>query len=318
MDFGLGLPQGAHNDLQRDVIMVAKDAEEAGFDSLWAYERLLFPLTPSHGLYGIDGLPSLPYYRYCADPLTVLTLAGAATETIRLGTSVLVAPLLNKLLLARTLATLDQATGGRLTVGLGGGWSTDEYAAAGADFASRGQAFDEVIDALRALLGPDPVSYRDSRIVVDNALVSPKPAAELPILIGGGLSKRALRRIAEKGDGWMPVNMPGRAIADTWKQLLDHAASAGRDPGAMRLVPVAPYTVVTDKPAGPDRELFQGTPEQLAEDFAAVAEAGAHELIIGLDSDAASAAELLDKAMSLLYAAAAAGLRQRLPAAVRR
>lgn len=318
MDFGLGLPQGAHNDLRRDVVMIAKEAEEAGFDSLWAYERLLFPLTPSHGLYGIDGLPWLEYYRYCADPLTVLTLAGAATETIRLGTSVLIAPLHNKLHLARTLATLDQATGGRVTVGLGGGWSTDEYAAAGADFATRGQTFDEVIDALRALLGPDPVTYRDSGIVVDNALVSPKPVTDLPILIGGGLSKRALRRIAEKGDGWMPVNMSGRAIAGTWKQLLDHAASVGRDPGAMRLVPVAPYTVVTDKPAGPDRELFQGTPEQLVEDFAAIAEAGAHELIIGLDSDSASAAEMLDKAMRVLYAAAGAGLTSRVPAAPRR
>jgi probable F420-dependent oxidoreductase len=309
MDFGLGLPQGAHNNLQRDVIMVATQAEEAGFDSLWAYERVLFPVNPAHGMYGIDGLPWLPYYQYCADPLTVLTLAGAVTETIRLGTSVLIAPLHNKLQLARTLATLDQATGGRVTVGLGGGWSTDEYAAAGADFAGRGKAFDEVIDGLRALLGPNPVTYRDSQIVVDNALVNPKPVADLPILIGGGLSKRAFRRIAEKGDGWMPANMPGKAIADTWKQLLDHAERAGRDPGAMRLVPVAPYTVVTDKPVGPDRELFQGTPEQIMEDFAAIAEAGAHELIIGLDSASADAGELLETAVRLLDAAEVAGLR---------
>lgn len=313
MEFGLALPQGAHNDLQRDVVEVARKAEEAGFDSLWAYERVLFPLNPADGMYGVDGLPWLSYYEYCADPLTLLTLAGAVTETIRLGTSVLIAPLHNKLHLARTLATLDQATGGRVTVGLGGGWSTDEYAAAGADFARRGQAFDEVIDALRALLGPNPVTYRDSSVVVDNALVSPKPAAELPILIGGGLTKRALRRIAEKGDGWMPVNTPGMAIAGTWKQILDHAESAGRDPSAMRLVPVAPYTVVTGKPVGPDRELFQGTPEQLVEDFAALADAGAHELVIGLDSASTSASELLGNAARLLDAVTAAGLRRKLP-----
>ena len=316
MEFGLALPQGAHNDLQHDVIKVARQAENAGFNSLWAYERVLFPVHPASGMYGIDGLPWLPYYRYCADPLTVLTLAGAVTETVRLGTSVLIAPLHNKLHLARTLATLDQATGGRVTVGLGGGWSVDEYAAAGVDFASRGQAFDEVIDGLRALLGPNPVTYRDSQIVVDHALVSPKPVARVPILLGGGLSKRAFRRIAEKGDGWMPVNTPGKVVADTWKQLLDHSQGVGRDPAAMRLVPVAPYTVVTDKPAGQDRELFQGTPEQLVEDFAALAEAGAHEVVIGLDASAAGADDLLDKATRLLDAVMAAGLLGTVPAGV--
>jgi probable F420-dependent oxidoreductase len=308
MDFGLTLPQGAHNNLQTDVIKVARQAEEAGFSSLWAFERVLFPLSPADGMYGIDGLPWLPYYQYSADPLTLLTLAGAVTQTVRLGTCVLIAPLHDKLHLARTLATMDQATGGRVTVGLGGGWSTDEYAASGVDFASRGRAFDEAIDGLRALLGPNPVTYRDSRIVVDNALISPKPVAELPILIGGGLSRRALRRIAEKGDGWMPVNTPANVIAETWKQILDQAENAGRDPAAMRLVPLAPFTVVTDKPAGPDREPFQGTPEQVVEDFAEIAEVGAHELIISLDGSTASADDLLAAATRLLDAAATAGL----------
>lgn len=309
MDFGLALPQGAHNDIRRDVITVAAAAEEAGFDSLWAYERVLFPVSPANGMYGIPGLPWITYYQYCADPLTVLTLAGAVTETIRLGTSVLIAPLHNRLHLARTLATLDQATGGRVTVGLGGGWSADEYAAAGADFARRGQAFDEAIDALRALLGPNPVTYQDSEIIVNNALVSPKPTGDLPILLGGGLSQRALRRIAEKGDGWMPAAMPGSVIAGRWKRLLEHAESVGRDPRALRLVPVAPYTVVTDKPLGADRQLFQGTPAQLMEDFAEIAAAGAHELVVGLDDGVADADELLDTGIRLLDAAAAAGLR---------
>ena len=71
------------------MIKVAIQAEQAGFNSLWAYERVLFPVNPAQGMYGIDGLPWNPYYEYCADPLTVLTLAGAVTKTIRQGTSVL-------------------------------------------------------------------------------------------------------------------------------------------------------------------------------------------------------------------------------------
>ena len=309
MEFGLALPQGAHRDLRRDVIKVATQAEKAGYAGLWAYERVLFPLDPADGMYGIDGLPWLDYYQHCADPLTVLTLAGAVTQRVRLGTSVLIAPLHGKLHLARALATLDQATDGRVTAGLGSGWSTDEYAASGADFARRGQVLDEMVDALHALTGPDPVTYRDSEIVVQNALVSPKPVTRIPVLLGGGSSPRVIRRIAEKGDGWMPAAMPGPAIAETWKQILDLAAASGRDPLALRLVPLEPLIRVTDKPLGAERQPFNGSPEELVEDFAAMAETGAHELIIGLDVTSASADELIDKALVLLDLATQAGLR---------
>lgn len=291
------------------MIRVAVAAEEAGFAGLWAYERRLYPLRPADGCYGIGGLAWPEYYRSCADPLTVLTLAAAVTRRIRLGTSVLVAPLHGKLHLARALATLDQAAGGRVTAGLGSGWSSDEYAASGADFARRGRALDEMIDALRALGGPDPVTYRDSEIVLSEALVSPKPASRIPILLGGGTSPRAIRRIAGKGDGWLPASMPGPAMAETWKRIRCQAEAAGRDPGALRMVACEPFVVVTGQPAGAGREPFRGSPGELAEDFAAIAAAGADELIIGMDSGVASAGELIDKALSLMDAAARAGLR---------
>jgi probable F420-dependent oxidoreductase len=311
MEFGLALPQGAHRDLRRDVADVATAAEQAGYAGLWAYERVLFPLHPANGLYGIDGLPWPDYYRHCADPLTVLTLAGAVTGRIRLGTSVLVAPLHGKLQLARALATLDQATGGgRVAVGLGSGWSPDEYEASGSDFAQRGQTLDEVIDALRALAAPDLVTYLDSQITIREAIVSPKPVTRIPVLLGGGFTKRAIRRIAEKADGWLPSSLPGPVMAGTWKQILGLAEDAGRDPAALRLVPLAPFVSVTAKPLGTGRQQFQGSPRELAEDFADMAEAGAHELIIGLDADSASASELIDKALTLIDAATAAGLRE--------
>ena len=308
MEFGLVLPQGSHTDLQRDITSVASRAEQAGFDSLWAYERVLFPLAPSAGMYGIDGLPLDEYYRSCADPLTVLALAGAVTERVRLGTSVLIAPLHRPLPLARALATLDNATGGRVVAGLGMGWSVDEYRAVNADFADRGRLLEETIDGLRAMFGPDPVTHRDSRISIDSSLVSPKPASEIPILLGGGATERAFRRIALKSDGWIPVEMPGELIADEWKRLLEIAESAGRDTRKMRLVPMAQFTL-TDRPAGPDRQVFQGDVDQIVGDVAAVAEAGAHELICSLDANVSSVNELLDKALALLEGVTAAKLR---------
>jgi probable F420-dependent oxidoreductase len=310
MDFGLTLPQGAQRDLQHDVIKVAAEAEQAGFAGLWAYERRLFPLHPADGAYGIEGLAWDEYYSYCADPLTVLALAGAATRRVRLGTSVLIAPLHDRLHLSRALTTLDQATGGRVTAGLGAGWSTDEFAASGRDFGHRGRALDETIDALRALTGPNPVTYRDSQIVVEQALVTPKPVAKIPILLGCGGSPRAIRRVAEKSDGWLPVNTPGPVIAETWKQILDRAAAAGRDPDALRLVALAPFVALTEKPLGAERQLFCGSRQEVIEDFAAVAEAGADELIVGLDATSADTSELLAKAQILLGEATQAGLFQ--------
>lgn len=308
MKFGLSLPQGAHNDLRRDVAEVARAAEQAGFASLWAYERVLFPVNPVHGMYGIPGLPWLKYYEYCADPLTVLTLAGAATENVRLGTSILIAPLHQTLSLARTLATLDQATGGRVIAGLGSGWAIDEYQAMGVDFARRGQILDETVDGLRALLGPNPVAYRDSRIAIEEAMVNPKPVSRIPIILGGGSSDKAFRRIAKKADGWLPVGLTGSVLADGWKRLLGLVEMEGRDPQTMELIPIA-HVAIADKPAGPDRQPFEGNLAQVVNDMAETAEAGADELIVDLDASVANSTELIDKALAVLQAVTAAGLR---------
>ncbi|EWM10521.1 TIGR03619 family F420-dependent LLM class oxidoreductase [Kutzneria sp. 744] len=190
MRFGLYLPQGELADARQGVMTVAREAERIGYDSLWAFERTLFPLEPADGMGGVPGLPWADFYRHNMDPLTLLTLAAAVTEKVRLGTGVLVAGLHPAHALARTMATLDQVSGGRAVLGLGGGWSSDEFRAAGADVRRRGRSLEETVDACRALWGPNPVSYRDSRMVVDNALVTPKPLGRLPILLGGGKTER--------------------------------------------------------------------------------------------------------------------------------
>jgi probable F420-dependent oxidoreductase len=287
MKFGVVLPQTKEMDL-RDVTTVAAEAESAGYASLWVYERLMFPLEPRDGLYGVPGLAWLDGYRYTAEPLTVLTLAAAVTQTVRLGTSVLVAGLHSSQELARTLATLDRATGGgRVIAGLAGGWSQDEFLAAGVvAFEHRGLALDETIDALTALWGPDPVTYQDSRTRVDNALVSPKPAATIPIMLGGGNTTKALNRIARKADGWIPTGIPAAVIGQQWQAIRDLAAGYGRPADAIQLVPLV-HVMLSDSDAGQDRMPFQGSIAQVVDDVAEVVEIGADEIIIafhGLES----------------------------------
>lgn len=306
MEFGFFLPQGEQADLRRDVPLVAREAERFGYASLWVYERELFPLEPADGMYGIPGVPWTEKYRFTAEPLTVLTVAAAVTETIRLGTSVLVAPFHPAHHLARTIATLDQVSGGRVVLGLGGGWSTDEFRALGADFSHRGRTLEETIDACRALWGPDPVSYRDSRMVVANALVTPKPVATIPILLGGGNTEAALDRIARRADGWLPTALPVGVLRDRWHTIRDLAAGHGRNADAMRLVPLV-RVLLRDTDAGADRLPFQGSVAQIVADMTEYAEAGVDEAMITVGG-AETGKEMVAKADRLMTAFAEAGL----------
>ncbi|MBF6065454.1 LLM class F420-dependent oxidoreductase [Nocardia terpenica] len=308
MKLGLQLPQGADTARARDLAAIARRAEDIGYSSLWAYERVLFPAQPADGMYGVPGLlPWDPYYEHCADPLTVLTLAAAHTDRVRLGTCVLVAPLHGSLHLARALATLDVATGGgRVVAGLGAGWSTDEYRAAGVDFATRRRATDEMADALRALWGPNPVTYRDSTIDITDAAVNPKPAGPIPIVFGGA-TEPAFRRVAKRGDGWMAVGITGDTLAAGHRRITDLAEAEGRDPAALSLLLVA-IVYLSPTPAGPTRMPFQGNLDQVLDDLSAAAKAGADEVILSIDRGPERATGFGDRAEELYEAARSAGL----------
>lgn len=306
MEFGLVLPQSEGTDLSRDIVMVAREAEQAGFASLWAYERALFPLNPSDGLYGVPGLPWIDTYRSTAEPLTVLAIAAAVTDRVRLGTCVLVAGLHSPLHVARTMATLDQATGGgRVIAGLGSGWSSDESRAVGADFRTRGRALDETVQALRALWGPDPVTYRDSRMAVENALVCPKPAARIPVLLGGGGTRVAMERIARVADGWLPTGIPVPTMAERLRAIRDLAVTFGRRANDVRMVPLV-HVSVHDQPSGTDRAPFEGSVAQIVEDVAELPHAGADEVILA-QPGLTSGQEFLDRSIDLLNGLREAG-----------
>lgn len=304
---GLGLPQMKHFTVGRDVPHVARFAEETGFDSLWVFERVLFPDPPTQGLWGIPGRLWPENYRSIADPLITLTLAAAVTERVRLGTSVLVAPLHGPFQLARALASLDAASGGRLVAGLGTGWSLDEYAAASAaPYEQRGRFLDETLDVCRAVWGPDPVAYEGTWTKIAPSEVGPKPARPIPVLLPAN-SPRAARRLVDRADGWMPGAAGAARLAEEWRRLQDLAAERGRTAPIQSVLRAnARYT---PKPYdGPARAPFRGSAEQIAEDLVAHAEVGVEEILIDLQSSARDARELTDVAAAVHAAARAAGL----------
>ncbi|MGN9756874.1 LLM class F420-dependent oxidoreductase [Streptomyces sp. SD31] len=304
---GLHLPQARQYDIGRDVPEVARAAEQIGYDSLWVYERALFPEPATQGLYGIPGLPWPEHYRGVPDPLVTLTLAVTATEGVELGTGVLVAPLHHPFRLAKALATLDAASGGRLVAGLGTGWSLDEYAAAGAaPFEERGQVLDEILDVCEAVWGPDPVTYDGRLTKIASSVVGPKPARPVPVLLAA-TSKKAMTRLVDRADGWFPIAMGAEQLAAGLRQVRDLAAERGR---TRPLRTAARINALHTPKAydGEDRQPFQGSVGQIVEDLAAHAESGVEEFYIDVQCTCRDGQELKDVAAEVFEAVRAAGI----------
>src|SRR6266496_803135 len=173
MRFGFALPQAGSAIGPEGLVTAAKRAEDLGFDSLWVLDRILWPVNPKVPYPIGDG--SLPVkYKNVLDPLETLTFAAAHTRRIALGTSVLNLPWYNPVLLARRLTTLDVLSAGRLRVGLGIGWSTDEYEAAGASWKTRGKGADERVSALKAIWTKDPVEFEGTGYKVAKSFIGLK------------------------------------------------------------------------------------------------------------------------------------------------
>ncbi len=194
MLLGSHLPQFGHVASPDSIARAARHAEELGFSDLWVSDHVVHPASQSY--------PS----PYLYDPLLTLAWAAAATERIRIGTSVLVAPQHNPLWLANALASLDALSSGRLTLAVGVGWSEAEFDALGQSFHDRGRRMDEILALLRVCWRDDPASFDGEFYRFENIRVLPKPAHEIAIWIGGS-SEAAYRRGVAMGDGFQLIGL---------------------------------------------------------------------------------------------------------------
>ncbi len=278
MRIGFTLPNIGPAGSAENIRRVAERAEALGYDSLWVTERLLYPVAPRTAYPASpDGvLPDA--YRHALDPLETLTFAAACTRRVALGTSVLDIPFYNPVLLARRLTTLDVLSGGRLRVGLGQGWSDDEFEAAGARRQERGPRADEFLQVLKTIWTTDPVEFRGRYYRVPRSIIQPKPVQKPhPPIYLAAFAPAALERAARHADGWHPTGIPVAGMRQMLGQLRDMARAAGRDPGTVQVV-VRANLAFTSAPLGPDRAIFAGSPDQVREDVQAVRALGASEL----------------------------------------
>jgi probable F420-dependent oxidoreductase len=219
------------------------------------------------------------------DPVVTLAYVAAVTTRIRLGTSVLIMPYYTPILLAKQLATLDLVSGGRLDVGLGIGWSEDEYDAVGVPFRQRGKRGDEFLRCLKAIWTDDPVEFRGEFYAVPRARVEPRPVQKPhpPITIGG-YGEAVIKRAVTLGDGFNGGNMPLDRVGPLIGQIKEAAERAGRDPAGLHVVCRGTYPRHA-APQGPGRRPLFGTLDEMREDIGRYAEAGLTELFLEANFD---------------------------------
>ncbi len=294
MQFGLHLglrgPAGEPGSLRR----IAARAEAAGYGYIGISDHVVIAREPGTAYpYTRDGRWFAEDTGECLEQITTLGFLAAATERIRLLTSVMVLGHRPPLLAAKMLATADVLSGGRLTLGVGVGWMADEFRLLDApDFAHRGAAANETLQAFRSLWTQPAPAYAGRHVAFDGLLFAPKPAQKpCPPIWVGGESPAARRRAGRLGDAWYPLgnhpcwpfDNPERYAAGL-AEVRETADAAGRPPpaGSFYAMWTMPGETVFDDDGR--RRPFTGGSAAIRDDIAAFAEAGMTTLVIGYES----------------------------------
>ena len=217
------------------LVALARQAEKAGVDRILLTDHVV--MGPNTAAYPWGPFPFPPDQPWL-EPLTVLSAMAAVTERIRFSTKILIAPLRPAPLLAKTLATLDVLSGGRMEVGVGTGWQKEEFEASGLDWRKRGQLLTDTMAACRVLWRDAPASFTSESFSFDDIYCRPAPIQEggLPIWFAGSLHPRNLDRILRLGNGWIPAPYTSLEKFREEAQILRSAwVGAGRDPETLQI-----------------------------------------------------------------------------------
>jgi probable F420-dependent oxidoreductase len=278
MKIGFGAPVSGAWATPENLARFAARAEQAGYASLWSFQRLLIP----------EGSGMDPVYQSVLDPMAALAYAAAGTSRIRLGVAVVNLPFVSPAYLAKQAATVDILSGGRLDLGLGIGWMPEEFAATGASMARRGARATEYVAVLRNLWADGRSEFSGEFYEIPASSVAPKPVQPggPPILLGG-LARPALERAGRIADGWVTSSRTDLSrIAEGVGVIRTAAAEAGRDPDAMRIVCRGVVRAETEATAtGGGRLLLSGPPDQIREDTRWLAGQGVTEIFYDLNWD---------------------------------
>ncbi|GJJ20845.1 LLM class flavin-dependent oxidoreductase [Mycolicibacterium mageritense] len=267
-----------------ELLTTARRAEQLGFTSLWAWDHLF--------LGSRQPFPQL-------EALTTLAVLASHTSTITLGTGVLVLPIRDPALLAKTAATIQEISNGRLRLGVAAGWYEREFDATGTPFKTRGKIFERNLEICMNLWTQDEVTRTWDDLAFRRVKMLPLPRPRPQVLIGGYVD-RVLKRVATLGDGWLTYFYTPEAFTESWAKITRFAEEAGRDPAQLHSLNQLPICIGSSKEqaqaltgpwlasyfdtpewsnATPDSAIC-GTPEDCAEQIAAHLDAGVQEICL--------------------------------------
>ncbi|MBV9174203.1 MAG: LLM class flavin-dependent oxidoreductase [Chloroflexi bacterium] len=249
----LGALPGGQPPSYTQIRDMARRIEAAGFDSIWLYDHLLYrwPGRPTDGIW---------------ECWTMLSALAEATQRVELGTLVLCTQFRNPALLAKMAATLDEISGGRLTLGLGAGWHQPEFDAFGFPFDHRASRFEEALQIIRPLLREGYVNFHGSYYAADQCELLPRgPRPGGPPIMIAGAGPRMLRIAAQYADSWNSA-WHGRpeSIHARLQLVRDACEQSGRDPATLGITASVGVAFPDLGGSGPIREPLTGTPQKIA------------------------------------------------------
>lgn len=244
--------------------VLAKEAEDRGFESFWVPEHSHIPVSRATPWGGQNDAPPLPeqYWR-THDQFIALAFAAAATSKIRLGTGITLLAQRDPIWTAKEVATLDVLSGGRVEFGIGYGWNKEEMAQHGTPYLDRRELLREKLLMMKALWTEEEASYNGNQLELEPSWAYPKPEQKPhpPIIMGAAAGPRTLADIVEFCDGWLP-NAARHDIEGQVSSVREAVANAGRDPESFQISTFSTKVPLIDKlrEAGIDRAIFTMPP----------------------------------------------------------
>ena len=264
-----------------EIVQVARACEAAGFDYVAVCDHVAIPSAQAEAM-GTEWW----------DTIATLSYLAAVTSRVRLLSHVYVLPYRHPLVVAKAWATLDALSGGRAILGAGVGHVAGEFEALDVSFDDRGAALDEAIDAVRAALTDEFATHHGARWSFADVGARPRPVqTSLPIWVGGS-SKPAMRRAAERGDGWLPQGPPKEGMAAGIDFVRAHRASGPRATLPFAIGALSGPLYLGDPPAELGR-CVRGTADKIAAYLRTYRDLGVDQIQVGFVSR--SADELTDQ-----------------------
>jgi probable F420-dependent oxidoreductase len=251
---------------------LARELEAHGYESMWAGDHSHIPISEKDRGKDLSGEPLLEY-KHLLDPIVVLALAAAATTTLKLGTGMLLVAQRDPIQTAKSIASLDFVSGGRVLFGVATGWNTKELRNHGTDPAAKWAVTQERLAAMRRIWGEDVAEFGGEHVSFTPLVAWPKPSRTMPVVVG--CDPANLAKVVASGDEWAPLvaNWSQEKLVGHMDELRRLAEEAGRPP-----IPVTVFPLVS-----PVEELELGSPLALTEQqFRAYDEAGVDRVVVVL------------------------------------